>query len=165
MRGGRYRTRTYDLVRVKHSRQRTHGDWRGIPAEFWTWQDCRRPERCPNRHQTATTNLPCVVGEPCGRIERQRRCDVRYPLPWGKVPSSADDRQARPTVRPLHQRPAIINGGVAAQSEADDGPLSAMRPIHSACSAWTRLRIPTTRASAASSVARSWTVVADMRCS
>jgi hypothetical protein len=53
--GGRYRTRTYDLVRVKQFQSKTGVDWSGISQEFWTSRDCRGPLQFPkppsDRHQ------------------------------------------------------------------------------------------------------------------
>jgi hypothetical protein len=51
---GRYRTRTYDLVRVKQRRSQTTVDLWGIAEEIGTWVDSAGPTTTQNRHQSAT---------------------------------------------------------------------------------------------------------------
>lgn len=54
MGGGRYRTRTSDLVRVKQRRCWTGLEWSRIPERFWTSEDLDGPLQSENRLQTAS---------------------------------------------------------------------------------------------------------------
>src|SRR2546425_11583134 len=106
----------------------------------------RRRTLCPNR-TAATMRRPVRVF--AGR----------------KFQAAGDDRQARPNRRSLRRRPTRLSAVESPRNQKRTMAVQRNPPHYSARSAWTLLRIPTTRASAASSVARSWTVVADMRCS
>ena len=65
--GGRYRTRTYDLVRVKQGRSKTAVDCGGICQSFWTFGDRTKPQEDsrppPNRPQECnpTDSINSVV--------------------------------------------------------------------------------------------------------
>jgi len=98
--GGRYRSRTYDLVRVKLTSVRPRVDRRGIPYEFWTSRDWRGPLTLRNRHQTATKKLPRSL-QSFTKVPRRSR-----PIGRGILPHALDQpRLSRRDVKEHQRRP------------------------------------------------------------